>query len=82
MKRMTAFRIADIRMEQEMNTDKEHTGNVGGVLLCAQTGEKRFDLEYPDIKANPYIVRTLDLNTDFEELKNQLNQLVNKFFGN
>ncbi len=62
------------------NTDKQHIGNVGGVLLYAQTGEQQFDLEFPGINGNPYIVRTLDLNTDFKEIRNQLNKLVDDYF--
>ncbi len=63
------------------NTDKNHTGNVIGTLLYAQTGNKRFDLDYPNINGNRYCVKTLDLNVDFEHLKKQLDELIINIFG-
>lgn len=62
------------------NTDKNHKGNVIGTLLYAQTGDQRFDLDYPNINGNHYFVKTLDLNVDFEHLKKQLDDLVTTEF--
>ena len=58
------------------NTDVNHTGNTTGVLLYAQTGDHKYNLDYPDINGNHYIVRTLDLNVKFDELKVQLDNLA------
>lgn len=57
--------------------DKEHKGNVDGMLLYAKTQE----LVVPDgqmkLKAgNTIYFRTLDLNTDFEAIKNRLDSFV------
>ena len=59
---------------------KNHTGNVVGTLLYAQTGSQQFDLEYPNINGNRYLVKTLDLNVDFEHLKKQLDEIVDNVF--
>ena len=59
-----------VRNEQVKNPDR-----VSGMLLYAQTGEKHYSLDFPNIGGNHYFVKTLDLNTDFEELKNQLDNI-------
>ena len=64
------------------NTDKTHTGNVSGLLLYAQTGEKQYSLDYPNIGGNHYAIKTLDLNTLFDELRIQLDHIVDDFFSN
>lgn len=63
------------------NTDKTHTGNVSGVLLYAQTGNKQYSLDYPNIGGNHYAIKTLDLNTDFDDLSNQLEVIANTYFN-
>ena len=63
------------------NTDKHHIGNVSGMLLYAQTGEKRIDLDYPNIGGNHYAVKTLDLNTGFDELAQQLESIPDNYFN-
>ena len=63
------------------NTDKTHTGNVSGVLLYAQTGNKQYSLDYPNIGGNHYAIKTLDLNTYFDDLSNQLEFIVNTYFN-
>ena len=54
------------------NYDKEHTGNVAGMLLYAKTSEgvqARLDVTLDN---NRFWVRTLDLNQEFELIKAQL----------
>ena len=54
------------------NCDKEHTGNVAGMLLYAKTSEEvqaRLDVTLDN---NRFWVRTLDLNQEFELIKAQL----------
>ena len=63
------------------NTDKQHTGNVAGILLYAQTGDKHYSLEYPNIGGNHYAIKTLDLNTDFKELSRQLDDIADTYFN-
>lgn len=58
------------------NFDKDHSGNVSGMLLYARTDEAiQPDNEYM-IGGNKISVKTLDLNCDFEAIKGQLNNLV------
>lgn len=63
------------------NTDINHTGNTTGALLYAQTGTIQYDLDYPNINGNHYMVQTLNLNVDFEFLKKQLNYLAQRVFA-
>lgn len=62
------------------NYDKERTGNVSGMLLYARTTE----VIQPDnsyvIAGNEISVKTLDLNRDFNIIKKQLNNLIEKNF--
>ena len=62
------------------NTDKNHEGNVSGILLYAQTGDHQYNLDYPNINGNHYMVKTLDLNTDFNQLSEQLETIVKELF--
>ena len=63
------------------NTDTDHTGSVAGALLYAQTGSVKYDLDYPNINGNHYMVRTLNLNVNFESLKEQLDNLAKQVFA-
>lgn len=60
-----------------MNEDKDHTGNVDGLLLYAKTAA---DIQpYGNFKTNDgniLMVRTMDLSRDFEHIKNDLDKLV------
>ena len=54
-------------------------GEVSGMLLYAKTDEEIYpDNEY-QMSGNKITVRTLDLNCDFEEISNQLNEIANIF---
>lgn len=58
------------------NFDKERTGNVSGMLLYARTNEAiQPDNDYV-IGGNKISVKTLDLNCDFEIIKEQLDRIA------
>lgn len=60
-----------------LNHDREHTGKTDGMLLYAMTGEE--SLPHGQMKwhdGNMIYYRTLDLNQDFEGIKQQLEALV------
>ena len=58
------------------NLDKDNTGNVSGMLLYARTQESIA----PDLDAhfgpNHIMVRTLDLNLEFEGIRRQLDSIA------
>ncbi len=58
------------------NKDTSYSGNVSGVLLYAKTNEDIVpDNDYM-MSGNRISVKTLDLNTDFPDIENQLRKLV------
>lgn len=62
------------------NYDKGNTGNVSGMLLYAKTDEDVLnDIEYI-IGGNKISIKHLDLNQDFQKIKNTLNQIVKDYF--
>lgn len=59
------------------NYDKNNTGNVSGILLYAKTDETVLPDEKPfKIGRNDFSVKTLDLNTEFSEISNRLNEII------
>lgn len=61
------------------NFDKEQTGNVSGMLLYARTNEAiQPDNDYV-IGGNKISVKTLDLNCEFNVIKEQLNTILEQF---
>lgn len=57
--------------------DKEHSGKVDGMLLYAKTQEEIIpDGQQVQNDGNIIMFRILDLNKDFEELKKQMNCLI------
>ncbi|PYG84910.1 5-methylcytosine-specific restriction enzyme subunit McrC [Ruminiclostridium sufflavum DSM 19573] len=63
------------------NLDTTNSGNVSGILLYAKTDEEITpDNDYM-MSGNCISVKTLDLNTDFSNIKKQLNFLVEKVFN-
>ena len=59
-----------------MNEDKDGSGSVSGMLLYAKTAEKISpDMSFY-IKNNHFMVKTLDLNTDFKSIKEQLESIA------
>lgn len=63
------------------NYDKEHSGNVAGVLLYAQTVEELILNMDTSIDGNRIMVRVLDLNQHFDGIKGQLEEIVKCAFG-
>ena len=60
-----------------MNEDREHTGNVDGMLLYARTTNDIQSIgDFHTNDGNVLMVRTLDLAQDFEGIKNDLDLLV------
>lgn len=66
------------------NKEHELSGSphtVSGMLLYARTDETILpDNEY-QMSGNTILVKTLDLNCEFEQIASQLNVIVNKFFN-
>lgn len=61
-----------------MNEDKGHTGKVDGMLLYAKTqAEIQPKGDFKTNEGNMLMVRTLDLSCDFENIKTELDTLVN-----
>jgi len=68
----------DIRTELQhyvKNKDKLGTGNVSGILLYAKTAEELTPDNDYCIGGNKFGVKTLDLNTNWSEIKSQLDSL-------
>ena len=58
------------------NKDAEATGNVSGLLLYAKTNEPESPKSDFNMNGNWIFVRTLDLNLDFVEIREQLDMIV------
>lgn len=54
---------------------------VSGMLLYAKTDEAIYPNNSYQMSGNKIDVKTLDLNCDFNKIKEQLNAIVNNFFG-
>lgn len=65
-----------------MNHDKDHEGTTDGMLLYAKTGDEiQPDNEIRLSDGNVIYYRNLDLNRDFEGIKNQLETFVSTIEG-
>ena len=62
------------------NYDKEKTGNVAGMLLYAQTDETILSHNTYRMDGNDIMVDTLNLDCDFDNIKYQLNSIVETYF--
>ena len=58
------------------NKDKNHDGSVGGILLYAKTEDERALDETYHISGNTISVKTLDLNQDFEKIRETLDRIA------
>lgn len=58
------------------NYDKDRTGNVSGMLLYAKTDEETPPSGTYSMDGNKIMVRTLDLNCDFTEIRKQLDDIA------
>lgn len=63
------------------NEDKNHAGNVSGMLLYAKTTEDVFPSLAVPIGGNLISARTLDLNRDFKEIAFSLDAIARSVFG-
>lgn len=62
------------------NMDKENTGNVSGLLLYAKTQDEVFLDGKPFVIGNNSIgAKTLDLNCEFEKIRQQLDDIAQSF---
>jgi len=64
------------------NKDYENSGNVSGALLYAKTDEDIVPDNEFLISGNRIAVKTLDMNTEFSNIKQQLNNLAEGFLLN
>ena len=62
------------------NQDKDNTGNVAGILLYAKTDEAITPDCVFNIGGNQIGAKTLDLNTDFKLIAEQLDTIANNYF--
>lgn len=63
------------------NFDRDHTGNVSGMLLYARTDELVLPNNDYRMGGNAISVKTLDLDCDFSEIKKQLDGIAHSCFG-
>lgn len=62
------------------NLDKERSGNVSGMLLYAKTNEVILPHNSYKMSGNRISVETLDLDCEFDEIRQQLNGIVKQHF--
>ena len=60
-------------------TDKPHV--VSGLLLYAKTDETLLPNQTYQMSGNKISVKTLDLDCDFEKIAEQLDEIVDEYFG-
>lgn len=63
------------------NEDKQHTGNVSGMLLYVKTTEEAVPSLSVSIGGNQISARTLDLNRSFQEIALSLDAIARETFG-
>ncbi|MBR1620182.1 5-methylcytosine-specific restriction endonuclease system specificity protein McrC [bacterium] len=63
------------------NKDVSNSGKVSGMLLYAKTNEDIVPDEKFVMGGNRIQVKTLDLNQDFQKIKEQLNDIIYNFFA-
>lgn len=73
------YQIFTYVKNQDMNL-KEKRAIVSGMLLYARTDEKIVPNNKFQMSGNEISVTTLDMNTDFSQIKKQLNQIVKEYF--
>lgn len=63
------------------NLDTSNSGNVAGMLLYAKTDEIVLPNNDYKMGGNQISVKTLDLDCEFAEIKRQLDDIVQGYFG-
>jgi len=61
------------------NMDRDHTGNVEGMLLYAGTDEPVKEMRGVSMDGNTFHVRILDLSGEWADIKNTLDEIANDF---
>ncbi len=61
------------------NMDKNHSGNVAGLLLYARTQDEIAPDEVADVGGNKIGAKTLDLNQEFSGIAEQLDKIAKNF---
>ena len=62
------------------NLDRAKTGNVSGLLLYAKTDEMMLPCKKYKIDGNIISVQTLNLDCEFDEIRVQLNKIIEQYF--
>ena len=63
-----------------MDSNTNYINTVSGMLLYAKTDEERYpDYDY-NMSGNKISVKTLDLNVKFNEIRKQLDNIVDNYF--
>ena len=68
-----------VKNKEAEKSGEPHT--VSGMLLYAKTDEDIFPEHEYSMSGNKIAVRTLDLSGDFDSIRNQLDAIVSRFFG-
>ena len=63
------------------NLDKDRTGNVSGMLLYAKTDEVMLPHNSYKMGGNKISVETLNLDCEFDEIRQQLNEIAKQHFA-
>lgn len=63
------------------NMDKNHTGNVEGMLLYAKTEEEIKEVHGQSIDGNKFHIRVLDLSGEWTEITKTLDSIADNFKG-
>lgn len=66
--------------ETEMKK-RSHKAEASGMLLYAKTDEETYPENVYQMSGNRIEVKTLDLNADFDKIKDQLEDIAEKYFG-
>ncbi len=66
--------------ETELEKKAKVHKKVAGMLLYAQTEEGEFEKNYM-MSGNPICIKTLNLNQNFDKIKEHLNQIAEKYLG-
>ena len=61
------------------NMDKDHTGDVEGMLLYAGTDEPVKEMRDVSMDGNTFHIRTLDLSGEWADIKNTLDEIASGF---
>ncbi len=75
------YQIFTYVKNKEVEVANKDGDSVAGMLLYAKTDEEHYPENVYRMSGNTIEVRTLDLNKDFNEIKEQLDDIANKYLG-